>query len=104
VSGQVVCAADGCENTFSRRPGRQGRPQIYCSPPCRPSYNRPPVMIEVEQDENDDVEHGRDWTVRLRRGERVLVVREALGRFSATVFAAELSAIVTGTPLPVEHR
>jgi hypothetical protein len=94
---RLTCARDGCENPVLRRPNQRGRPQIYCSPACRPSYSRPQLSVEVEREESDDAEHGRDWSVRLRRGERILVVQRGIGRFSATAFAAELSAIVVGT-------
>lgn len=93
---RLVCARDGCDNEVLRRPGQRGRPQVYCSPACRPSYSRSLLTVEVEREESDDAEHGRDWSVRLRRGERVLVVRDGIGRFSATAFAAELSEILTG--------
>jgi hypothetical protein len=94
---RLTCARDGCENPVLRRPGQPGRPQIYCSPACRPSYGRSQMSVEVDRDESEDAEHGRDWNVRLRRGERVLVVQRGIGRFSATAFAAELSAMVAGT-------
>jgi hypothetical protein len=94
VSDKLNCAAEGCDRPVVRRPGARGRPPIYCSPPCRPSYSRPPISIEVDKDDDSDIEQGREWTVRLRRGERVLVVRSGLGRFSASAFASELSGLV----------
>ncbi len=100
MSGPLTCAADGCENVVVRRPGQRGRPPIYCSPTCRPSYNRPPISVEVEQTDDVEIEHGRDWTVRLRRGDQVLVVKDGLGRFSASAFAAELSYILIGVSRP----
>jgi hypothetical protein len=79
VSGQLSCAAEGCDRPVVRRPGALGRP---------------PIRVEIDKDDDSEIEHGREWTVRLRRGEQVLVVRSGLGRFSATVFATELSSLV----------
>lgn len=101
MSGPLRCAAEGCENVVVRRLGQRGRPPIYCAPECRPSYHRPPMSVEVEQTDGAGYEHGRDWTVRLRRGDHVLVVRDGLGRFSATAFAAELSSLLVGASHPV---
>jgi hypothetical protein len=95
MSPPVLCAAPGCENPVLRRPGQSGRPPIYCSPTCRPSYTRPTVTVEVEQADGDD-QPGRDWVVRLRRGRRVVVLGHGLGRFSATAFASELRCFLEG--------
>jgi hypothetical protein len=95
----TVCAAAGCDNPVPRRTGQVGRPAIYCSPACRPSWVRPALVVEVEQRAEDDHEHGRDWEVRLRRGDRVVVVGRGLGRFSATALAAEFTAVVDGGPI-----
>lgn len=97
---RLTCARDGCDNPVLRRPGQRGRPQIYCSPACRPSYSRPQLSVEIEREESEDTSHGRDWNVRLRRGEQSLVVQRGIGRFSATAFAAELSAIVEAMAMP----
>lgn len=96
------CAAPGCDNPVPRRPGQRGRPPIYCSPACRPSYVRPALTVEVERDERD--EDGRDFLVRLRRGSAVVVVGRGLGRFSATALATELSAVVDGTATSASVR
>jgi hypothetical protein len=101
MTDKTTCAAKGCENEVVRRPGQRGRPPVYCSPECRPSYSRPPIAVQVLQIDDAGYEHGRDWTVRLRRGDRVLVVRDCLGRFSATVFAAELSSLIAGASKPL---
>lgn len=90
-----ACAAAGCDNVVSRRPGRAGRPPIYCSPACRPSRSRPAVVVEVDHAEDDAAAAaGRDWVVRLRRGGHAVVVQRGLGRFSATVLAAELRQVL----------
>ena len=92
-----ACAAAGCDNVVIRRPGRTGRPPIYCSPSCRPSRSRPAVVVEVDHAEDEcDAAGGRDWVVRLRRGRHAVVVQRGLGRFSATVLAAELRQVLGG--------
>jgi hypothetical protein len=94
MSSPVVCAAAGCENRVVRRPGQAGRPPIYCSPACRPSHARPALTVEVDHDATEDRQPGRDWVVRLRRGQRVVVLRQGLGRFSANAFATEVRALL----------
>jgi hypothetical protein len=95
VSGWT-CAAPGCDNPVARRPGRRGRPPIYCSPSRRPSRKGTinQVRVEVAQDDDDAHGSGRFWTVTLRRGRRSVVVGRDLGRFSATVLCGELRAVL----------
>ena len=51
--GGPTCASAGCDNAVIRRPGRRGRPPIYCSPACRPSRTggagRNQISVEVDQ-------------------------------------------------------
>ncbi len=97
MSTDRLCAAHGCDNPVPRRPGRAGRPPIYCSPACRPSYVRPALVVEVDQqDAADDDGQGRDWIVRIRRGERFAVAGRALGRFTAMALATELRSLLEG--------
>jgi len=97
VSGPA-CAAAGCDNTVERRPGRVGRPPIYCSPACRPSRTacagRNQISVEVDQEDDDSGRPGRCWLVTLRRGTNSVVVGRDLGRFSATVLSGELRALL----------
>lgn len=93
----ATCSAPGCDKAVERTPGRVGRPPIYCCPGCRPSKRRSRLTIEIDHDATDDAETGRDWVVRLRRGQRAVVLREGLGRFSAATFAAELRALISAT-------
>ncbi len=86
-----TCAAAGCDNPVARKPGRRGRPPIYCSPSCRPSRNGNQVRVDVD---HDDGAAGRFWTVTLRRGGRRVVVGQDLGRISATMLARELRALL----------
>ena len=93
-----ACAAAGCDNTVERRPGRVGRPPIYCSPACRPSRTgcaaRNTISIDVDQEDHDGDRPGRCWIVTLRRGTNSVVVGRDLGRFSATVLSGELRALL----------
>jgi hypothetical protein len=97
VSGPV-CAAAGCDNAVERRPGRVGRPPIYCSPECRPSRTgcagRNPISVDVDQEDHDGDRSGRCWVVTLRRGSRSVIVGRDLGRFSATVLSGELRTLL----------
>jgi hypothetical protein len=96
MSAPVICAAPGCDRDVVRYPGRIGRPPIYCSPACRPTYVRPALTVEVDQDANEEEQPGRDWAVRLRRGRDTVVVGRGLGRFSATALATELRSLIEG--------
>jgi hypothetical protein len=92
----TTCASAGCDNAVIRRPGRRGRPPIYCSPACRPSRagNAGRNQISVEVDQQDDDGPGRSWVVTLRRGQRRVVVGRDLGRFSATALSSELRKLL----------
>jgi hypothetical protein len=93
-----TCASAGCDNPVIRRPGRRGRPPIYCSPACRPSRaggaGRHQISVEVDQQDADDGP-GRTWVVTLRRGQRRVVVGRDLGRFSATALSGECAPSFT---------
>lgn len=86
-----VCARPGCPRPAARRETPFGRPPIYCSPECRPSYKGRSQAVLVEADQDDDA---TTWTVRLRRGARVVTVGEDLGRFSAFLLRRDLQAIL----------
>lgn len=51
-------------------------------------------MIEVEHDDRDTAQPRREWVVRLRRGHHSVVLRQDLGRLSATTFASELRSLL----------
>jgi hypothetical protein len=88
----AVCARPGCTQPVASRQHSYGRPPIYCSPECRPSYKRDPRTVTVELDHDDD--DGRYWTVRLRRGHRTVLVAQHLGRFSATLLYRDLDQLL----------
>ncbi|MGH9277013.1 MAG: hypothetical protein ACRD12_02735 [Acidimicrobiales bacterium] len=93
-----TCASPDCDNPVPRRPGTLGRPPIYCSPACRPSRNGNcgdrSITVEVDQQDDGGAGAGRSWVVRIRRAERSVVVGRDLGRFSATVLAGDLRAVL----------
>ncbi len=91
-----TCASPGCDNPVVPKPGRRGRPPIYCSPTCRPSLKGTTnqIHVDVDQDGNDDDGVGRFWTVTVRRGSRSVVVGRDLGRFSAIALSGELGAVL----------
>ncbi len=89
----AVCAAEGCENPAARRAGRVGRPPIYCSPACRRSRRTANVVtVEVEHDADGD--KGRDWLVRIHRGNKEIVVNWTLGYFTATSLATRIHSVI----------
>lgn len=93
----TTCASPDCDNPVVRRPGTLGRPPIYCSPSCRPSRKGPSdrrIAVEVDQEDDERDGGGRSWVVRVRRASRAVVVGRDLGRFSATVLAGELRAVL----------
>jgi hypothetical protein len=95
----LTCARPDCDNPVIRRPGRTGRPPIYCSPTCRPSRTASParghIKVDIDQDDDSDGLHpGRSWIVSLRRGPRTVIVGGDLGRFAATALSTELHQLL----------
>lgn len=99
----TTCAALGCQRLVSR-PNRPGRPPIYCSTDCRPSRSRVArrgrVVVEVDHPDisPDGRPADRVWTVRLRSGERVVVVADDLGWPTANALARELNDLLFVRP------
>ncbi|MDQ3781895.1 MAG: hypothetical protein M3349_03035 [Actinomycetota bacterium] len=93
------CAAPGCANPVPRRPG-PGRPAIYCSPDCRTNRRRPQVHVEIDHPDTspDGRPVQRVWTVRLRRGEHVVVIANDLGWPSANALAGQLHDLLRPNP------
>ncbi|MDP9389143.1 MAG: hypothetical protein M3Q48_14800 [Actinomycetota bacterium] len=90
-----ACAAPSCPNPVPRRSG-PGRPARYCSPECRPSPRRPNILVEVDHPEisPDGRPAARVWSVRLRRGRRVVVIADDLGWPSAKALAGALNDLL----------
>ncbi len=93
------CATPGCANPVPRRPG-PGRPTIYCSPACRPNRRRPQVHVEIDHPDTspDGRPVQRVWTVRLRRGEHIVVIANDLGWPSANALAGQLDDLLHPNP------
>lgn len=90
-----TCAAIDCDNVVPRRPG-PGRPAIYCSPACRPTRMRSPLVIDVvhPEDSTDGRDTRRLWNVSLRRGSHSVLIAENLGWPSASALANALDPLL----------
>jgi hypothetical protein len=106
----VTCAGPGCEKPIDQ--GGPGRPARFCSPACRSAAHRarqrterPPVSVEVDMGSASSRGRHPDqaWMVRIRRGERSVIVVIALNRRSADGLAGKI-ADVLGAPAPVGSR
>ncbi len=100
MSERPLCAAEGCTNTVPDRVGR-GRPFLYCSTTCRPTSakaHQKAFSVEVDHEPTlpDERPVGRVWSVRLRRGERYVVIATELGRPSAENLAAQINDLLDG--------
>lgn len=100
----VTCAAPGCDQTVPR-PNRPGRPAIYCSADCRPTrahaaVRRTDVVVEVDHPATspDGRPTERVWTVRLRRGKRIVVIVNDLGWPTANALAHDLNDLLLANP------
>lgn len=98
---EATCAAPACTNLITR--GARGRPAIYCSPACRSATYRihrrrsdEPVVVEVDHGSTSAKGRpaGRVWMVRLRRGQRSVIVAIGLGRPSADHLAGQISDLL----------
>jgi hypothetical protein len=91
----VACAAPACDNPVPRRRG-PGRPAVYCSITCRPKHRRPGILVEVDHPDNspDGRPVSRVWSVRLRRGQEVVVIADDLGWPSANALAGALDDLL----------
>ena len=70
MTRRSTCAADGCDNAVVQN--ERGRPQIYCSPPCRPSsratyQSRSSSSSTMSPRRTTPVPPDGIWQVRLRR-------------------------------------
>jgi len=93
----TTCAADGCGNEVpaTKRPGR---PSVYCSPACRPSFvdRNSGVTADVghEPTVDDARPSGRVFFVQLRNGKRTVVVASEIGRPSAEDLARRINEVL----------
>ena len=101
----AVCAGPGCTEPI-RRQGT-GRPARFCSPACRTRSHRAKrakgTPITVELDYGSASSRGRPagaaWMVRLRRGDKAVIVAIGLRRAAADRLAEQLTDLVA-TPEP----
>ncbi len=103
---ETRCAAPGCTTALTRT-GR-GRPALYCSPGCRTAAHRhhrqhrdQPLTVEVDHGSTSAKGRpaGRVWLVRLRRGERAIIIAAGLGRPSAEHLAHQITQLLHPPPL-----
>jgi hypothetical protein len=101
--GEPTCEGPGCAQALE--PATTGRPARFCSPACRARYHRAaqraraePVSVEV--DLGSASSRGRPperaWMVRLRRGQRSVIVTIGLTRAAADRLAAQLTDLLGG--------
>ncbi len=97
----VTCAAPTCDKLVTRRPG-PGRPALYCSPACRAKNPRSKIVVEVAHPDAspDGRPVQRVWTVRLRRGEHVVLIADDLGWPSAKALAGQLDDLLRARSQP----
>ena len=99
----VTCAGPGCTNTIT--PQTVGRPARYCSTACRVRHHRQrsaTAPITVEVDMGSATSRGRPpdraWLVRIRRGDRNVIVNTGLRRPHADRLAEQLTDLLTNNP------
>ena len=103
---ETRCAAPGCDQPVPRNP--RGRPALYHSPACRAAAYRhthhdlhAPLTVEIDHGSTSAKQRpaGRVWLVRLRRGNRSVIIASGLGRPSADHLAHQINQLLHPTPL-----
>ncbi len=98
-----TCAGPGCNEPVSQ--ATTGRPGRFCCGACRSRVQRQrqrdrdvPVVVEV--DFGSASSRGRlaerSWMVRMRRGERSVIVAIGLPRHGADCLAEQIADLLTG--------
>lgn len=98
----TTCAAPGCANPITHHP--TGRPARYCSSACRVRHHRQrrqhtadPITVEI--DTGSASSRGRppdrSWLVRIRRGDRSVIIAIGLRRHAADRLAEQLTDLLT---------
>ena len=80
----AVCEAPGCNEPIHRQ--GTGRPARFCSPACRAAAHRADRPPE------------RSWMVRLRRGQRSVIVAIGLRRPDADRLASQVAELLGLSP------
>jgi len=102
-----MCAGPGCTQPLAR--AATGRPGRFCSPACRVRAHRArqaaraePVSVEVDMGSASS--RGRPperaWMVRLRRGQRSVIVAIGLRRSAADRLAGQIADLLGGPSGP----
>lgn len=93
------CAAPGCHQPL--RPAGTGRPARFCSNACRTRAHRQrhtTTPAVAEADKGSASSRGRHpdqaWLVRLRRGERAIIVAIGLRRPAADRLAEQINDLL----------
>lgn len=96
-----ICAAPGCAEVVAR--AATGRPAVFCSAACRVRAHRARRLkaaepVEVEVDMGSATSRGRlleqAWMVRLRRGQRSVIVAVGLRRPAADRLAGQIADLL----------
>jgi hypothetical protein len=104
-----TCAAPDCSEPVL--PAATGRPARFCSPACRARAHRAqrrasqlPVSVEVDMGSVSSRGRPQDraWMVRLRRGERSVIVAIGLRRPDAERLAAKIADLLGDNPPRLE--
>jgi hypothetical protein len=97
----TTCAAPGCDQTLAR--AVTGRPARFCSQACRARAHRAsqrdkaePASVEVDMGSASSRGRPIDqaWMVRLRRGQRSVIVATGLRRPAAERLAAQVADLL----------
>ena len=101
---EATCAGPGCEQPLPR--AATGRPPRFCSSACRVRSHRAsraqlePLSVEV--DFGSTSSRGRPperaWMVRLRRGQRSVIVSIGLRRSAADRLAGQIADLLDNHP------
>jgi len=103
---EVICAGPDCTETVLA--SDTGRPARYCSAACRVRAHRArqrsdsqPVTVEIDLGSASSRGRSPDraWMVRIRCGQRSVIVAIGL-RIHAAISLAEQTAEVLGAPTP----
>lgn len=101
----MICAAPGCTEPVARAP--TGRPAVFCSTACRVRAHRArqrnaaePVDVEVDMGSATSRSRPpeRAWMVRLRRGQRSVIVAVGLRRPAAERLAGQIAELLDTEP------
>jgi hypothetical protein len=97
-----TCAAPGCTKSVTERAA--GRPARFCSTACRvrAHRHRHALPVTVEVDLGSATSRGRPperaWLVRLRRGDRSVIVAIGMRRNAADRLATQIEELLTTSP------